>query len=392
MHMHPSELDSLLQKFLEDTISEAELDALRRHFADEGAASQQEAAIEAVLWKARFTDVLPGSKEEAFAQVMQAAREREATPPTVVRPLRRWWPAAAAVAILLGAGIWMTTQRSQRQQDAVADTRSGDGIHPGREGAILTLADGTEVVLDSMQNGVVTTQGATTLMLQNGRLSYDEKHDAGKSADAYNTIATPPGRQFQIVLPDGTKIWLNAASTLRYPVAFRGGERKVKVEGEAYLEVAADAARPFIVDVAGGTEIQVLGTSFNINAYKDEKVQRTTLLQGRVRVKAAGGERILDPGQEAVADGQLSVNNNANLAQAVAWKNGVFHFENASLETVMRQLSRWYDVEVVYEKQVPALTFGGEMGRNLELKDVLEFLEGSGVHFRIEGRKLIVSP
>lgn len=391
MHMHPSELDSLLQKFLDDTISDAELDALRRHFADESTAGGQEAAIEAVLRNARYSDVLPGTKAEAFASVMQAAREREAVTPGKVRSLRRWWPAAAA-AVLLGMGTWFVAGRLLKQRGTTAENRSGNEIRPGRQGAVLTLADGTEVVLDSMRNGVVTTQGATTLVLQNGRLSYDDGRAGSPSPDAYNTITTPPGRQFQVVLPDGTKVWLNAASVLRYPVAFSDAERKVKVEGEAYLEVAADAARPFIVDVAGKTEIQVLGTSFNINAYHDEKIHRTTLLQGRVRVKAAGEESILVPGQEAVTAGRLTVNQHANLAQAVAWKNGVFDFENASLETVMRQLSRWYDVEVVYENQVPAITFGGEMGRDLELKDVLEFLEGSGVRFRIEGRKLIVSP
>ncbi len=214
------------------------------------------------------------------------------------------------------------------------------------------------MVLDSLQNGIVTTQGATTIRLQNGLLSYDDGRDAGASSEAFNTITTPPGRQFQIVLPDGTKIWLNAASNLRYPVAFSAGERKVMVEGEAYLEVAEDARRPFMVDVAGQSEIQVLGTSFNINAYKDEKAQRTTLLQGRVRVKTAKVEKVLSPGQEAVVSDGLTVQENANLTQAVAWKNGIFHFDNASLESVMRQLSRWYDVEVIYEKQVPALTFG----------------------------------
>lgn len=391
MHMPPSELDSLLQKFLDDTISEAELDALRRHFADEGAAGQQETAIEAVLWKSRYTDVLPGTREEAFAQVMRSARQREAAMPAKVRPLRRWWPAAAA-AVLLGVGIWFVAGRLRPQPGAVAAGHAGSDIRPGRQGAVLTLADGTEVVLDSLRNGVITTQGATALVLQNGQLAYDDGNAGGSSPDAYNTITTPPGRQFEVILPDGTKVWLNAASVLRYPVAFSRTGRKVRVEGEAYFEVAADAARPFVVDVAGETEIQVLGTSFNINAYPDEKAHRTTLLQGRVRVKAAGGEGILVPGQEAVTDGRLTIHPNANLAQAVAWKNGVFDFENASLETVMRQLSRWYDVEVIYEKQVPALTFGGEMGRNLELTDVLEFLEGSGVRFRIEGRKLIVSP
>lgn len=384
--MQPSELELLLQKFLDDTITAEELHTFRQYVLEEKEAAAQEAAIEAILRKDELPGELPGNKEEVFSQLMAEARRREVT---VIRPVRRWWAAAAAV-LLLGTGTYFVVRNFREQPSLAVDQSKSQEVRPGREGAILTLADGSQVVLDSMKNGVVTTQGGSKLLLQKGQLSY-EGHTTGEAQLSYNTITTPRGRQFQVVLPDGTKIWLNAASRLLYPVTFSGTERKVEISGEAYLEVAANATQPFIVKTDKG-EIEVLGTSFNVNAYTDEAVIRTTLLQGKVRVKAGAHSSVLSPGQQATIGEGITVTDNANTVQAVAWKNGIFDFQNASLEAVMRQLSRWYDVEVIYEKQVPAITFGGEMGRNLELKDVLEFLEGSGVHFRVEGRKLIVMP
>jgi ferric-dicitrate binding protein FerR (iron transport regulator) len=305
--------------------------------------------------------------------------------------LRRWGWAAAAV-LFLGAGAWYWTAQQKAGQYHVAATPAE--IPPGREGAILTLSDGRKVVLDSLANGVIAQQHGTDVVLANGQLTYN---DAGSDATAiaYNTMTTPRGRQFRVTLPDGTKAWLNAASSVRYPVAFKGNERKVDITGEVYFEVAKDASKPFLVNAANKATIAVLGTSFNVNAYENEKNITTTLLTGVVKVATpgdAGKEPVLKPGQQAGvsrADGRIQVVG-ADLDKTMAWKNGLFNFEGASIEDVMRQLERWYDISVVYENGIPDITFLGEINRQIALPDLLEILRRTDVGFRIEGRTLIV--
>jgi hypothetical protein len=272
-------------------------------------------------------------------------------------------------------------------------------IAPGKQGAILTLADGRTVVLDSLGNGVVASQGGTKVVLNNGRLAYNTE-GAATAEPAYNTMTTPKGRQFQVTLPDGTKVWLNAASSLRYPTAFTGKERTVDVTGEAYFEVApmlsgSGDRMPFIVKINDATQVQVLGTHFNINAYKDEATINTTLLEGSVRIVNGGEKAILRPGQQAQTglSTRIKIVADANVEKVMAWKNGVFDFQDATLEEVMRQLQRWYDIDVVYEKGIPKLEFIGKMGRDLSLAEVLGGLQLSKVHFRLEeGRRLVVLP
>lgn len=313
-----------------------------------------------------------------------------------VRRLATAWLryAAAAVIILFGAGIYFWLQHKSPHQVAdVPKSSFNTAIKPGKEGAILTLADGRTVVLDSLGNGVIANQNGSTVVLKNGRLTYEGGSAA--AGIAYNTMTTPKGRQFQLVLPDGTKAWLNAASSLRYPTVFTGREREVEVSGEVYFEVTKNARMPFRVKINEETGIEVLGTHFNINSYKDEASINTTLLEGSVRILNGKETAILKPGQQAQVAGRQSrikVVNDANVEKVMAWKNGVFDFEDATLEEVMRQLERWYDIDVEYEKDVPKLEFIGKMGRDLTLSEVLRGLEMSKVHVRIEGRKLIVLP
>ncbi|HWK06599.1 MAG TPA: FecR domain-containing protein [Puia sp.] len=333
-----------------------------------------------------------------------------------------WFRYAAAVMLLLstGAYFWFQYGDSRQQKIVNASKHLPADILPGKEGAILTLADGSQVVLDSLGNGVIADQQGAQVVLQNGQLGYRAlqqvqneggiHHDAGTMS--YNTMTTPRGRQFQIVLPDGSKVWLNAASSLKYPTIFSGKQREVEVTGEAYFEITADKTKPFRV-LANGMEVEVLGTNFNINAYNDEDVIRTTLLQGSVRLSAYKHLQTLKPGQQAQVslgsahdagssasprtaaqdDGLVKVINDADVDQVLAWKNGFFQFNRASLQVVMRQLMRWYNIEVIYENNVPNLEFGGKMQRNLNLSDILEILTKSGIHFRLEeGRRLIVYP
>ena len=274
-------------------------------------------------------------------------------------------------------------------------------ILPGKEGAILTLADGTEVVLDSLGNGVVATQNGTQVVLNNGSLAYSQ--EAGKTASVYNQLSTPKGRQFKLVLPDGTKVWLNAASSLRYPTVFNEISRQVEVTGEVFFEVAQNHRQPFYVNVNNQAQIRVLGTQFNVNAYSNETSIKTTLVDGGIQVRPGADYDsssfvTLKPGQQAEikpAGNKTSLQpvrliNNANTEKAIAWKNGLFNFEDATLEEVMRQVERWYDIDVVYEQGIPNIEFGGRMSNDMSLSGLLKSLKESEVHFRVEGRKLIV--
>lgn len=319
---------------------------------------------------------------------------------------KRW--VAAAAFILLAAGAWLQYGNNKQQKPAGISQTPQREILPGKSGAVLTLADGRKVVLDSLGNGVVAIQNGTRVVLQNGRLAYDAA-SKGALAVTYNTMSTPKGRQFRLMLPDGTQVWLNAASSITYPTVFAGKERRVEIKGEAYFEVKSLFAKgghgkvPFIVTInpplggrsGQGEEVEVLGTHFDINAYPDEEVVKTTLLEGLVRVSGGQDYAVLQPGQQAQVSSskKIKVVKNADTEKIMAWKNGLFNFEGAGIEEVMRQLSRWYDIDVVYEKGVPDINFVGTLDNNVSLSGVLKAFKGFGIHYRIEeGRRLVVLP
>jgi hypothetical protein len=271
-------------------------------------------------------------------------------------------------------------------------------VSPGKFKAKLILSDGREVILDSTQNGILAKQGATEIRSEEGKLVY--KSNAKNNEVLFNTLSTSKGETFSTVLEDGSRIWLNSSSSVRYPVAFTGNERKIEITGEAYFEIAHDASKPFKV-MAGGMETEVLGTRFNINSYRDETMIRTTLLEGSVKITPSGNgaPTILKPGQQAVLKindshlaTDLAINDLPNLEAVMAWKEGQFYFDNADITTVMHQLEKWYNIEVVYQGNKPPQLFGGKIQRNLNLSQVLRALEYTGINFRIEGRKLIVMP
>ncbi len=312
---------------------------------------------------------------------------------------------AAAILLLLAAGGFFLFSRSGKtspEKTVSVQPEKQNDVLPGKEGAILTLADGSKMILDSMGNGVVTTQAGVAVTLQNGQLIYaqDSLHHAGEVL--YNTMTTPKGRQYQLVLPDGSKVWLNAASSITYPVVFTAGERQVKITGEAYFEVAHVAADkrniPFVVTIDERATVEVLGTHFNINAYADENFIHATLLQGSVKVNtdwavANAQPVILKPGQQAqMTTGKaIKVVSDADIEEVMAWKNGLFHFEDANIKTVMRQLARWYNLDVVYEGGLPKGSFTGELERNLTLTQLLKILSGTRVKYRIEeGNRIVI--
>lgn len=317
------------------------------------------------------------------------------------------YSAAAAIFMLLSATIYFYTTQNPSPNH---NTAIVNHIAPGSNKATLTLADGKVIQLDNVAEGKIAQQaGITIRKTKNGQLIYDLSEGAkgaGTEKTAYNTITTPRGGQYQVNLPDGTKIWLNAASTLKYPTAFNDQKRSVELSGEAYFEVAkitkpslqGKTRIPFIVRT-DKQEIEVLGTHFNVNCYEDENTTKTTLLEGAVRIAPLNARRIvsantkpiiLQPGQQSVLRGnELSVHL-TDTEETVAWKNGYFQFNESDLTSIMRQLSRWYNVDVVFEGKSPNDLFHFKIPRNLSLQEVLKIFESNGINFKTEGRTLIV--
>lgn len=307
--------------------------------------------------------------------------------------IRRLAVAAAVVSLIFLSVFYIGRKTSvsnpvQSNEKTVAALKD---LPPGQNGAILKLADGSALVLDSMQDGVIAANGNTLALKQGAQLNYADRKN--NHAGELNTVETPRGRQFKLTLEDGTQVWLNASSSIRFPVAFTGTERKVEITGEVYFEVAKNKAKPFIVQT-GSTKIEVLGTHFNINAYDDEVAVKTTLVEGSVRISKGNNNGILKPGQQAQASGTntLQIRNNADIDEVLSWKNGRFVFTDADLETIMRQVSKWYDVEVQYSGNIPQRTFTADISRNTNLSEFLKVLELNKIHFLLQGRKLIVSP
>lgn len=316
------------------------------------------------------------------------------------RPVRvlkmPWLRYAAAVILIAGAGTYVWLTNTNRPKPAVVNVPAPvNDIAPGGQKAVLTLADGSTILLDSAANGRLATQQGSQVMKKDGQLIYTSP-GGEQGVLTYNTLRTPRGGMYQLSLPDGTKVWLNAASSISYPVAFSGKERVVSMTGEAYFEVAPHAQMPFRVKVNETNSVEVLGTHFNVKAYTEEELISTTLLEGAVRIASNGKKVTLKPGQQAQASvQQLSVKalGRNGISEAMAWKEGRFNFQDVNLQEIMRQLSRWYDIEVVYEKGIPDLEFIGGMERSLPLSEVLKGLRMSGVNFRLEnGKRLIVSP
>jgi transmembrane sensor len=320
----------------------------------------------------------------------------------------RYWAAAVTVGAVLTTATYFWFQQKPKPASTVPVAQiTTDDVLPGGNKAILKLSDGKTIVLDNAQNGLLAQQGNANIIKQNdGELIYNREDGAnGKpltidhSPLTYNTLATPAGGQFQIKLPDGTRVWLNAASSITYPTAFTGNERRVTITGEGYFEVAKDAHKPFRVTIPsqpggpGGAEVEVLGTHFNINAYDDERYIKTTLLEGSVKTSTSNRQSaILKPGEQAViaANSPLTIDHSPNLDQVVAWKNGEFLFQSADISTLMRQVARWYDIEISYPNGMPADKFSGKIGRNVNLSQLLEILAYSEVKFELKGRTLIV--
>lgn len=404
MKDHQENIAGIWNRFLRNEAGSEELEALLRHiesadkdetfsFMDEQMAAQSpDVLMDAGAKAGMLKKILAAGPLAVQHNEVHADVDAEIPADTKLHRLpvyRRWGWVAAAVVLLLATSTYFLLQPERPLTSPNAGTQLAYDVAAGYNKAILTLSDGSVVPLDSAGDQIIH-QGAVAVRQAGGQLVYDAQ--GSNDAVVYNKLETPRGGQFNIRLPDGTEVWLNAASSLRYPTRFTGKERTVEVNGEAYFEVAKNAAMPFRVKAGNGTSIEVLGTSFNVNVYEEEPGARTTLLEGAVRINAGTKSVVLKPGEQAVANTEIKVTGNADLNKTIAWKNGLFNFEGANLREVMHQLERWYDIDVEYKRDIPDLHFFGEITRNVKLSTVLETLEAYGVHFKLEeGRRLIVS-
>ncbi|WP_395809982.1 FecR family protein [Daejeonella sp.] len=309
---------------------------------------------------------------------------------------RAWQSAAAAaILILLTAGIYYYQNSPEPVLVKTETPRFRNDVAPGNNKAILTLDDGSKIDLDDAKTGILANESNIDIKKTgDGQLEYTAGAQNVKTVK-YNILSTPMGGEYQLVLPDGSKVWLNSGSTLRFPTAFIGSERIVELKGEAYFDIAKNPKMPFLVRTNNAMDIKVLGTQFNIMAYDDEKNINTTLIEGSVEVLKGSGKTMLKPGQEAILNrgsGNIKVAS-ADLEQAIAWKNGYFIFYNENIESIMRKVSRWYNVDVVYQGNLSNKDFVGTISRNKNISELLKMLELTGaVHFSIDGRRITVMP
>lgn len=387
--MLPSELKSLLEQYLSGTLSEEDFKRLWDTLKDrESDAEWLNAIEEALIAKSPAGLSDSSNANEALAKIKARIYEDEMP---LQKPMLRIYKLvryAAAVLVIISATVFIlyTTNAGKTEAEIAKVAAVPNDVEPGGEKAILTLADGSTIILDNAGDGKIAQQGHMQIVkLPDGQVQYKAlSNTTGSEAVlSYNTMSTPRGGQYQLILPDESKVWLNAESSITYPIAFSKDERRVKITGEVYFEVAKDRKKPFRV-VTNDMEVEVLGTHFNVKAYADEGPTKTSLLEGSVKIN----QQILKPGQ-AFVNGRIVP---TDIGQDVAWKNGIFNFNNQNLAQVMLQLARWYDLEVIYPSGVPQKEYGGEIGRNLKLGQVLKGLENSGVYFELVGKRVVVTP
>lgn len=331
------------------------------------------------------------TQQQVLARILQSGKKR--------RGAVRLWPyvAAASIALLLIAtAIIILTGRRQHIQPAGSSLVQQD-VPPGGNKAVLTLSNGRKIILDSNANGLLAQQGNMQVInLSGGQLAYQGNNNSNPATEeaSFNTLTTPRGGQYEVTLPDGSKVWLNAASSLRYPTSFFGKQRRVTLSGEAYFAVVHNSSKPFIVTV-NGTDIKDVGTEFNVKAYDDgQEGIMATVVKGAVSVSDNKNGVLLTAGNQAQisAGSGIKVSPVPDIKKVIAWKNGLFWFDEESITTVMRQIARWYNVDVVYQGNITA-RFSGSIHRDVNVSVVFKVLEETGgVHFKIEGRRIIVMP
>jgi len=336
------------------------------------------------------------------AEVLEKIHSRidETRQPQSGLKLRQWLAVAASlIGVIFFTCLFYVHHSKNAASQSESVTLIDNDVAPGKNKAILKLSNGSSIVLNEEETRRIAREGDADIMKEGSKLSYNRQNKGAETKDintltlSYNTLSTPRGGQFQLLLADGTMVWLNSASSIQFPAVFNGKERRVKLTGEAYFEVAKNKKLPFIVEVAS-SQIEVLGTHFNIKAYQEEEEMplQATLLEGSIRFNNATGTVLLKPAEQVILDanGGIAVNKDVDTDNILAWKNGLFHFEKQRLESIMRELSRWYDIEVIYKDRIEA-SFFAEMPKNTNLSDALKALQLTGkVKFTIDGKKVMV--
>ncbi|MRG47560.1 DUF4974 domain-containing protein [Chitinophaga sp. SYP-B3965] len=387
--MHKARLAYLLSIYFNKTATTAEVDELMEAVAD----SQHDEELKSLLtelWEQHQSHHQPISKEKGNETLRAILQQGKVLKPVTGK--KHWWPAAAAAAIVLFIGSYYWTSNRMSTNENIAEQPTPHVIKPGGNKAVLTLADGSHIELDSSREGVLTTQGSAVVVNNSSSILAYGANKSSTGELIYNTLSTPRGGQYCLVLSDGTKVWLNANSSIRFPATFNGDTRSVSIKGEVYFEVAKNKAKPFLVTAKEAT-ITVLGTHFNIMAYEDENVMTTTLLEGAVKVSKGDKFKILKPGIQALIpdDGATMKTEAVDVDEEMAWKNGWFNFNSWDIQRIMRQISRWYDIDVVYEGKMPTGHYSGIVSRENNISQVLQIMKAGGVEFKIEDRKIIVS-
>ncbi len=408
--MHKTKhIKELFQRYLDNKCNREETAQLFQLFGKVGNEEQLREFIREQLLLSEYTShSATESKEQLLNDVLDQikntinAEEEVAHKKPTPFYLNNWFRASAAAVILtiVSATAYLLFQKSPdktfaQQEQVIPETVD---IAPGNNSALLTLEDGSTILLDSAVNGSLAQQGNTNVIKSGNQISYElEDGRSNNKIPVYNTVTTANSNQYHLTLSDGTKVWLNAASSIRFPAFFFGSERKVEVTGEVYFEVAKSNRQKFIVDIkykdGQAGVIEVLGTHFNVNAYSNEPDIKTTLLEGSIKIAGGNSSRMLAPGQQGqISNGSIQLNQQVNLEQVMAWKNGYFLFNNTDLQTLMRQVSRWYNVEVSFEGTINADGFSGKISREVPLSVVLQALELNDVNVTRVGRNLVVRP
>jgi len=382
--------NDLLNRYLRDSLNEKELDGLLGMMRESKNSDLLRQAVDQAFSSKKFSGLTDSQNyDKLFRRLMDEAGKRKNEP---LRPYRKEKDgptrrishfyriaAAASVIIIVAIGIlWISRERTASTVQTVAD------LAPGSNRAMLTLGDGSTILLDSAVIGQLAEQAGTRVMkVDDGRLAYDS--EGRKRAETiYNTITTPRAGQYELVLPDGSHVWLNSESSIRFPVFFSGSFRVVEITGEAYFEVAENREMPFRVS-SGNTTVEVLGTSFNVRAYADEGSVNTTLIEGSVQVASPVNQTTIVPGQMAIADiaGNISVEDDADISEITAWKKGLFVFNGETIGEIMNQVARWYDVDVKFSGEPGSETFSGIVSRRSNVSEILKIMEQAGISFSL---------
>lgn len=403
--MNQDKLEELLNLFVEGEISRLEFDQLLEFIKNSSDEENLNPAVDNVFRKIeKYTALNKEEKELIYKSMIQDNRfepEHDVEPVKSDRVILGAWDQlgiAASILLLVISGLYFYTNRSLDQKFAVeAQTPNQNIIVPGGDKAILTLSDGSKIILDHAKNGVLANQAGVSIQkTSNGKLLYASANGVNSLFNnpdvemVYNKVETPMGGKYQVNLPDGSKVWLNASSSLRFPALFIGKTREVELTGEAFFDVAKNRSMPFKV-ITKDQIVEVLGTQFNINSYSDEGVIKTTLIEGSVKIIYKDKVVLLGPGQQFLPGASNTKVIDADKEEVLSWKNGYFIFKNEDIQSIMRKISRWYNVEVSYSGPIPGVGFGGNISRSKDISEVLEVLQlTNAVHFKVEGRRIIV--